>query len=331
MSSTRNKLIAILEKNQHQYVSGQDLSDQLQISRNAVWKHMNELKKDGYIIEAKPNKGYRIISFPDKLSENTIQWGLQTKWLAKSILHKETITSTQTVAHELAQDGAEEGTIVIADEQTKGRGRMRREWHSTKGKGIWMSIILRPKILPQDAPQITLMTAVALAKAIESFLQLEQKDSLAIKWPNDLLISGKKIAGILTEMQAEQDLIQYIIVGIGMNVNHRAEDIQEEIKNKATSLAIATGENWPIKNLIQKVLVEFEKTYEEYVHNGFSDIKAEWESYGFKIGENIKIRTFHDCWEAPFLGIAEDGALLTKDKDGNKTKLYSGEIDWFTV
>src|SRR5690625_4050281 len=166
MSSTRNKLIQILSTSDEKYISGQKLSDELNISRNAIWKHMNELKKDGYVIEGKARKGYRIISYPDKLSENTIQWGLESNWLGSRIYHREQIDSTQRLAHQLALDGAPHGTIVLADEQTKGKGRYGRAWYSEKKKGIWMSMILRPSILPYLAPQLTLLTATVLANML---------------------------------------------------------------------------------------------------------------------------------------------------------------------
>src|SRR5699024_5682002 len=156
MSSTRNRLIDILANHQNGYVSGQTLSEMLDVSRSAIWKHMNELKKDGYKIEGVANKGYRIVSLPKTVSENTIAWGLQTDWLGKTIVHRDTIDSTQTLAHQLALEGAKHGTIVVANEQTQSRGRVSRKWYSPAGEGIWLSMILRPNILPYLAPQLTL-------------------------------------------------------------------------------------------------------------------------------------------------------------------------------
>lgn len=325
MESTRSRLIHLLSKNKDQYISGQLLSDELNISRSAVWKHINELKKDGYQIEGKSNKGYRIIGFPEKLSENTIKWGLETDWLGQSVKHFESITSTQTIAHEEAQNDAEEGTLIVADEQTKGRGRITRHWHSNKNQGIWMSMVLRPEIEPQEAPQLTLLTATVLADVIRKYTKLEPQ----IKWPNDILIDGKKVAGILTEMQAEQDRIWYVIIGIGMNVNQDKEDIPNDILSRATSLKIEANKEWNLKDLIQEILRTFETTYEYYLNHGFSTIKENWEKYGFKIGKEIHIKTMKDEWKAPFLGISDDGALLTVDNEGKETTLYSAEIDWF--
>ncbi|WP_233879073.1 biotin--[acetyl-CoA-carboxylase] ligase [Virgibacillus halodenitrificans] len=325
MESTRNKLIDLLAKDKDTYISGQMLSEHLGISRSAVWKHMKNLEKDGYQIEGKSNKGYRIISFPDKLSENTIKWGLNTSWLGSKIIHKESTPSTQVIAHQLAQEGSPHGTIILADEQTSGRGRLNREWFSSKGKGIWMSIILRPEILPYLAPQLTLLTATVLAEVVQKNTTVTPM----IKWPNDILINKKKTAGILTEMQAEQDQIQYVIIGIGMNINQTKEDIPIEIQSKATSLRVESSEKHSIKQFIHLILEEFEKAYDSYLINGFPEVKKKWERYGFKIGESISITTLRDQFQAIFSGIAEDGALLVKQKDGEIKKLYSAEIEWF--
>lgn len=325
MESTRSRLIAILSENTEQYISGQEISESLNISRNSVWKHMKALENDGYEIEGVPRKGYRINKLPDKVSDNTIKWGLETKWLGQSIIHKQSAASTQLLIHKAAQDGAVHGTVAIADEQTMGRGRMNRKWHSVDKKGMWLSLLLRPEILPQQAPQLTLLTATVLADVIQSHTELKP----LIKWPNDILLNSKKAAGILTEMQAEQDRIQYIVIGIGFNINHTEQDIPQDIENKATSLQIETGEEWSTQRFIQYFLEEFEIAYDRYLENGFSEVKTKWESYGFKIGEKIKITSLKEEKEAIFNGIAEDGALLIKNETGEVSKLYSGEIQWF--
>lgn len=324
MESTRNKLIKLLAEDESNYVSGQQLSKELQISRAAIWKHMKKLEEDGYKIEGKTNKGYKIIEYPAKTSENTIQWGLQTKWLGQKIIHKSSLTSTQHLAHQLARENAPHGTIVIADEQTEGKGRMNRPWHSSKNKGIWMSIILRPEILPYLAPQMTLLTATVVAEVLD-----KQGIKPQIKWPNDLLINQKKTAGILTEMQAEQDQIQYIVIGLGMNVNHSSEEIPVELRERATSLYLEDKRERSIKDLIQQILLKFESAYDHYIVNGFPEVKKNWESYGYKIGQEIKINTMKKSWFAKFNGIAEDGALLIENDEGEIKKMYSAEIEWF--
>ncbi|MFD1038665.1 biotin--[acetyl-CoA-carboxylase] ligase [Virgibacillus byunsanensis] len=323
LESTRNRLIELLANAKEQYISGQNLSEKLNISRSAVWKHMKELEKDGYNIEGVSKKGYRILEYPDKLSANTLQWGLNTKWLGKTIIHKSVTPSTQQVAHQAVQEDAVHGTVIIADEQTKGKGRMNRSWHSAKGKGIWMSIVLKPEIPPHLAPQLTLLSATILAETLAEFTALEPK----IKWPNDIFIHNKKTAGILTEMQAEQDQIQYVVIGMGINVNQDVDEIPEDLRGKATSLQIESTNSWNITELIQHILVKFEDAYSKYIENGFSDVKVIWERYGYKIGEIVTIKTMRESWKGKFLGIAEDGALLTT-KDGEIKKLYSAEIEW---
>ncbi|HLS07053.1 MAG TPA: biotin--[acetyl-CoA-carboxylase] ligase [Bacillota bacterium] len=325
MSSTRSRLIELLQTHNHEYISGQILAEKLNISRNAIWKHMQELADDGYNIDARPRLGYRIIDVPDKVSENTIQWGLQTNWLGQRIVHKTSLPSTQTLAHQLAQKNAKHGTVIIADEQTTGKGRMGRSWDSNNTDGIWLSMIVRPQIPPYLAPQLTLLTATVLADLIKEETNLQPQ----IKWPNDLLIDQKKISGILTEMHAEQDQILYVIIGIGLNVNQSRTDFDDIVQKRATSLYEETNKQWDRHRLIQQLLNLFEKSYESYIGEGFTKVKQKWESYGFRIGEQINIKTMKHEWTSQFLGIAEDGALLITNPEGKQDKLYSGEIQWF--
>ena len=326
MQSTRNKLIELLYTHPNDYMSGQKLADTLNISRNAIWKHMKELEKDGYEIEALPRKGYRILRTPKTMSENTLKWGLQTNWLGKTIVHKESVDSTQQIAHELAREGAPHGTVVIANEQTSGRGRMNRTFYSQSDQGIWMSLLIRPHILPYLAPQLTLLTATVLAEAIDEMFDIQTH----IKWPNDVLINEQKISGILTEMHAEQDQIQYVVIGIGINVFQNEEDFHPDIKKKATSIHLHTDQTIEKHHLVQTILQTFEKQYESFVNSGFPEVKEKWEKYGFKIGEMISIKTMRKSWNALFLGISEDGALITQVPGEQPERIYSAEIEWFT-
>ncbi|MEC3885878.1 biotin--[acetyl-CoA-carboxylase] ligase [Halobacillus litoralis] len=323
MESTRKELIELLNHLEG-HISGQELSDQLGISRTAVWKHMNELKKDGYEIEAVQRKGYKILSSPDKISENTLRWGLGTKWLGHELHHYDQVESTQEIVHQLAKQGKPHGTVVIADEQVKGKGRMSRNWDSPKGKGIWMSILLRPNLPPVQAPQITLLAATVLARMIAERSSLVPQ----IKWPNDLLINHKKVSGILTEMQAEQDTIQYIVLGMGMNVNQEDREIPSDIQYKASSLKIESSEHWNIQQTVQHILRLFEETYERFESHGFASIKKDWEHFGYKIGEEVTISTMRKTWQATLIGIEPDGALRARSIDGEEEKLYSAEIHW---
>lgn len=324
MSSTRQKLIELLSDAATDYISGQYLSDTLDVSRSAVWKHMNALKEDGYIIEGKAKKGYRILSSPNKVSENTISWGLPTEWLGKKLIHKTSVASTQTLAHDLARDGALHGTVVISDEQTTGKGRMGRTWFSKEGKAISMSMILRPDLLPYLTPQLTLLTATVVAEVLQEY----SAKPVQIKWPNDILIDGKKMTGILTEMQAEQDQVQYVIIGIGININHTNDDLPDLQAYQATSLYMETKRQWEMIPIIQQILGTFETAYETYLLDGFDSVKRSWESYGFRINETLQIKSGKETWQGTFLGIAEDGALLAERPNGKIESVYSGEITW---
>src|SRR3989338_5397995 len=207
-----------------EYISGEEISRALNVSRAGIWKYMQDLRAQGYEIVAVPHLGYRLVSYPDKLLAREIKFGLGTHILGKKIFSREAISSTMDEAFELGVKGTEEGTLVCAESQTKGRGRMGRSWVSPKGKGIYMSVILRPQLSPNEIPKLTLLTAVAVAEAIYKIAGLK----VAIKWPNDILVGTKKLGGILTEMSAEIDRIKFVVVGIGMNVNTTASQLPPE-------------------------------------------------------------------------------------------------------
>lgn len=322
-SEVRKKLLDAFTNANEDYVSGQYLADIIGCSRTAVWKHIEEMRKQGFQLEAVKRKGYRIINIPDNVSPDEITLGLKTKFLGQVIHYKESVDSTQKIAHRLAYEDVPEGVVIIAEEQVLGRGRMERKWHSPKHTGIWMSMILRPKIPLAKAPQLTLITAVAVVQAIEENTGL----SPHIKWPNDILINGKKVTGILTEMQAEADRIFSIIIGIGMNVNQEKEDFPEEIQEIATSLSIEKGEKISRATLIRSVLSNVERLYLLYLEKGFSPIKLLWESYAISIGKNIVARTITGSIQGLALGITDDGVLMVEDTLGKTHYIYSADIE----
>ncbi|MBS4209786.1 biotin--[acetyl-CoA-carboxylase] ligase [Bacillus sp. FJAT-50079] len=321
--SIKQQLIAALSNANGQFLSGQALAEMIGCSRTAIWKHIEELRKSGFELEAVRKKGYRIIELPDQMTENEILFGLTTECFGRHIYHFDKIDSTQVKAHQLAEKGAPEGTVVIAEEQTSGRGRMSRPWHSLKKKGVWMSFIVRPKLHLQQAPQFTLITAIAVVKAIEETTGLEPE----IKWPNDILLNGKKITGILTELQGEADHIHYLIIGIGMNVNHAKADFPEEVKEIATSLAIEKGEQVARAVLVQNVLKNFEKYYQLYVEKGFAPLKLLWESYAVSIGKTIVAKTLTSEITGKAVGITEEGVLKIEGEDGQIHHIYSADIE----
>lgn len=322
-SSIRKQLLEIFSKSAGEFVSGQMISDELGCSRTAVWKHMEDLRKEGYELEAVRRLGYRIARKPDKVTGNEIHLGLQTDYIGRNIYFEETVESTQKIAARLVYEGASEGTVVVAEEQTLGRGRLSRTWHSPKGTGIWMSVILRPDIPVQKAPQLTLLAAVSIAQAIEKCTGL----SVGIKWPNDILINGKKAVGILTELQADPDKIHAVIIGIGINVNQQHEHLAEDIRNIATSLLIETGREQKRAELMQAIFLQLEKLYKQYIADGFEIIKLLWESYAVSIGREITARTMTNAITGIAKGITEDGVLMLEDREGVIHYIHSADIE----
>lgn len=322
-SEIRKRLLEVFSNANGEFISGQKLSDELHCSRTAVWKHIEELRNEGYELEAVRKLGYRIISKPDKITNNEIQIGLETMSLGRNIHYEESVPSTQKIAHQLATDGAMEGTIVIAEEQTAGRGRLDRRWYSPKHTGVWMSLILRPNIPPTRAPQLTLLAAVGVVQGISEATGLEAE----IKWPNDILINRKKVVGILTELQAEADRINSVIIGIGINANQSASQFPDEIKDIATSLSIESGMKIDRAKLIQCILLKIEKLYQEYLKNGFHIVKLLWESYAISIGQNIIARTITGSIEGRALGITDEGVLRLEALDGEIHHIYSADIE----
>jgi BirA family transcriptional regulator, biotin operon repressor / biotin---[acetyl-CoA-carboxylase] ligase len=322
-SMIRKKLLDAFTNAGDSFLSGQHLAELIGCSRTAVWKHMEEMRKDGFQLEAVRRKGYRIIRTPETVTADEIRLGLQTDFIGRNIHYIESVDSTQKIAHQLANENVPEGTVVIAEEQVSGKGRMDRKWHSPKYTGIWMSLILRPNIPLPKAPQLTLLTAVSVAQALEELTGLHPE----IKWPNDILLLGKKITGILTELQAEADRINSVIIGIGINVNQQLEDFPSELHSIATSLSIEKGEKVSRAALIRAIFKQFEKLYLLYLDEGFSPIKLLWESYAVSIGKNLRARTLTTVIEGKALGITDDGVLQIQDVNGKIHQVYSADIE----
>lgn len=318
----RNELVRKLVEHQGEYVSGERLSESLGVSRTAIWKQIEVLKKQGYQIDSAPKKGYQLMVRPDGLQEHDIHLYLHTKRLGQSVSYYATVPSTQAVAHELAQAGEPEGHVVVADEQTSGRGRFGRNWSSAAGTSISMSLLLRPALAPENVPPLTLVAAVAVTRAIEKVTDLEAD----IKWPNDILLNGKKIVGILTEMQSEPGLANVVILGIGINANQTDEELIHDDRNQSTSLATEKGELINRAELLANILEEFEWLYDAYLKNGFKEIKLLWEARSISIGLNLEAKSIHGTVTGRSVGISEDGALLVEDAQGITHKVYSADV-----
>ncbi|WP_409301346.1 biotin--[acetyl-CoA-carboxylase] ligase [Peribacillus sp. SCS-155] len=322
-TDVRSKLLQAFTNAGGEFISGQEIAEHIGCSRTAVWKHIENLRNEGYVLEAVRKKGYRIVSAPEKVTANEIMLGLKTHRLGQKIHYQETVDSTQKIAHRLSNEGAPEGTIVIAEEQSLGKGRLTRAWYSPKYTGVWMSLILRPNIPFQQAPQLTLLAAVSVVQAIEEVTSLLP----GIKWPNDILINGRKVTGILTELQAEADRIHSVITGIGINVNQQEQDFPEELNQKASSLFIESGQRISRAELIQQTLVKMETLYDLYLEKGFGPIKLLWESYAVSLGKQIKASTLTETLYGTALGITDEGVLLLEDGKGHVHSIYSADIE----
>ncbi|MBO8162968.1 MAG: biotin--[acetyl-CoA-carboxylase] ligase [Brevibacillus sp.] len=319
----KQEILKAFREHPDQFISGEHLSQLCHCSRTAVWKHIEELRQEGYEFEAVRRSGYRLVTAPDRIAAEEIAAGLETETIGHTVYAYDTVVTTQQLAHEAAGKGAPEGTLVVADQQTGGRGRLGRVWHSPKGTGIWMSLILRPHIELTRAPQMTLLTAVAMARAVQSETGLEAQ----IKWPNDILINEKKVCGILTELNAESDRINYLVIGIGINVNQQPQDYPPELRSTATSLRIEAGQPFHRAMLIQTFCKQFEQLYREYLEHGFAPIKARWEAYATTLGKMLTVRTQHTTIEGRAVGLDPDGVLVVEDRDGVRHKVYSADIE----
>ncbi len=302
------------------FVSGEILAARVGLSRAGVWKRLHRLKALGYVIEGEPRRGYRLVSAPDKLLPQEILYRLETKTLRGPIYYFETTASTNDMAKALGAQGAAEGTLVVAETQSAGRGRLGRHWLSPPGMGLYTSLLLRPPLPPTELPQITLSTAVAVVRALTRSAGV----TLGIKWPNDLILGGKKLGGILTEMETESDQIRYLVVGLGLNVNN--PDFPPELAGTATSLLREKGRTFPRVPLLKAWLEEFEALYARFLARGFPEILEEWKQHAVTLGKCVAVRQGARQIEGLALEVAADGALLLETAQGEVVKVTSGEI-----
>ncbi len=319
--STKTQLLSILKDSKGTWISGEYLSSRMKVTRSAIWKHMSRLREDGYIIKSSPKKGYLLEQTPSILLPEEITDGLDTNAFGKKeIKHFQEIDSTNTKAKELAEMGAPEGSIVVAEKQTKGRGRMGRHWFSPEEGGIYFSLILRPGISPAEAPRITLLAAVALCETLITSTLVKA----TIKWPNDILVKGKKVAGILTEISTEMDAINYIVVGTGLNVNTKA--FPSDVQHRATSIFIETGKEKSRVDLLKSYLKTFEDYYVKFKKGHWSDIRERWRKLTDLLGKPIVVETIDQRYKGTAVDIDEDGVLLLEDKKGVTHRVFSGDI-----
>lgn len=316
------KILNILRNSRSDYVSGEDLCKTSGISRAAIWKHIEKLRGEGYEIEASPHLGYKLVSVPDSLIPSEIRWGLETKIFAKEVISYKKVDSTNTIAYELAEKGLREGSVILAEEQARGRGRQGRTWISPSKGGIYMSSILRPAIAPNAIPQITLFAAVAVAKAIRHLTGL----NAMIKWPNDILVNNKKVCGILTEMKAEQDKVDFIVLGIGVNVNTPIRQLPRGASSLKEEMGAGKEEDISRLELTRKILENLESYYFILKREGFKPIMEEWKHCSAMLGSRVRVVLQNRTFEGQAHNIDEDGALVVRLESGVLERVSSGDI-----
>ncbi len=303
------------------YLSGQELCRRFAVSRTAVWKAVKGLKDEGYQIEAIQNKGYRLLASPDALSVSEIKSRLQTKWIAQAIACYDTLDSTNLEAKRCAQGDWENGTLIVAKKQTAGRGRRGRSWESPAGGSLFFSLLLKPEIAPDKAPMLTLVMALSAAEGIKE----ATKTDCGIKWPNDLVLNGKKICGILTEMDTEMGYIHNVVIGTGINVNMK--EMPPNLRQNATSLLLERGEKTVRSVLLAAILRHFEKNYEVFLQT--KDLSRLREAYNRLLlndGREVCVLDAQNPYEGVAEGINAAGELLVRKKDQTLAAVYAGEV-----
>jgi len=313
----------ILEKLKQEkgFISGEELSKNFSVSRTAIWKHINILRKEGYTIESSSKKGYRLAGTPDLLDSREILLP-HGQIIGSEIIHFQEIDSTNNYAKKIANEGCPHGTIVVSEKQTFGRGRVGREWKSYNSEGLWFTIVLRPYLEPEFVQIITLAASVAVVEGIFE----TQGIVCGIKWPNDIILDNCKLGGILTEISAEPGHVNYVVVGIGININQDSSTFDDEIKNKATSLKIHMGKSVSRVRVLESILTRFEDIYRIMLQGNTQEIINKWSRYSVTLGKQVKI-LYKDI---EYIGLAQsialDGKLVVKCNDGVVREISAGEI-----
>lgn len=316
-------LLALLLEAGGDWVSGEAISQRLGVSRTAVWKQIESLRALGYEVEAAPRKGYRLVSRPDLVTPAEILPGLTTRRLGRVIEYRERVGSTNDLAKDLARGGAPEGLLVVADEQTSGKGRLGRTWLSPPGAALAMSLVLRPEMPPYHAPRITLAAAVAVCEAVRELTGLPA----GIKWPNDVQVGGRKLCGILTEMEAEMERVAFVVLGIGVNVSLRREQMDPAFRETATSLALE-GARVRRADLVRAILSRLERAYDELTGGKWADVLDRWRALSVTLGSAVRVLRADGgaAVEGVAEAVDEEGALLVRDAAGTLHRIFSGEV-----
>ena len=318
------QVLRLLRKNPSGFVSGQEISRHLEVTRTAVWKRVKSLRHMGYEVEASRRLGYRLVRSPDVLTPSEILPILRTKWIGKRVRYFRTVDSTNSEAYRLALMGAKEGEIVLAESQEKGRGRVGRQWFSPAFLNLYLSVILRPNIPPHRASLLTLMAAVATADAIEEYAGLHP----TIKWPNDILLNGRKIAGLLNEIHSETDRIHFVVLGIGVNLNVDRQRFPQMIRDRATSLKEEMGQKIARKAFLAILLESLEKWYGIFPKDGGASVLNAWRDRAQIAGKQVKISSFDEVIVGRALDVDSEGALLVQMRNGQRKRIVAGDVDY---
>lgn len=317
------QILRALRQSAEHPVSGADLAERLGLSRTAIWARIEDLRKLGYEIHASPHDGYRLRAMPDLLLADDLLSLLPPDGvIGRDIRVFQETTSTNDVAEKLGRDGVKEGAVVFAESQTKGRGRLGRAWHSSQGKGLWFSVLLRPPIEPQAATRITVASATAMARALRAVTELP----CDIKWPNDILIGERKLCGILMEMNAEIEKVHYLVLGIGVNVNFDIADFPQELRKIATSLKIESGRAWRRADLAARILEELDACYRRAISGDFASVAEEWESLCATLGRNVEIVSGPRLVQGRAESLDNEGALLVRTQHGRLERIIGGDV-----
>ncbi|MFH1824545.1 MAG: biotin--[acetyl-CoA-carboxylase] ligase [Candidatus Firestonebacteria bacterium] len=316
------EILKIIKLYKNEHVSGEELSKKFKISRTAIWKHIHSLINQGYNIEPHPHLGYKFISSPDKLLPAEIKEDLNTKYIGKDLYCFNEIGSTNDFALRLAGGKVKEGTVIISEKQTYGKGRLGRSWLSPSCLGLYFSIILKPRISPHHASKITFLGGLSVIEAIKETTGLDTK----LKWPNDVLYNGKKLCGILTEIKAELDIVNYLVIGLGVNVNFLKKDFPFNIRSTATSLKIELGRDILRLNLLKVILQNIENYYEMFKKEGFKPILENWKGKSVTLNKRVKVATEGDIIEGYAIDVDDECALLIRLDNGMIRKVVSGNV-----
>lgn len=319
---SREKILRLFRARNSDYLSGEELSQELGISRTAVWKHIRALRALGYQIDAVTSKGYRLLSGPVELVADEIRSRLSTRVIGREILCHEQLASTNLAAMELGEAGAAEGLVVIAEQQTAGKGRLGRRWESPAGVNLYLSILLRPAMPPWEVPRLTFLSAVAAARALQDVTGLK----VEVKWPNDLLVNGKKIAGLLNEMSAESDAVHHVVLGLGLNINMTADQFPSELRYPATSVWLEKGALTSRLDVVVALLEHFDRLYDEFLRCGMEPVRQAWQELFAMLGKAVRVESGPASLEGVVAGIDEEGALLLQLPDGTIEKVLAGDV-----